>query len=1502
MHALVNPSAPLPFFAAFKRSTQLVTFLKTTIFVMLAFLLPLSALGQANYVYVNNQTAANSVVAYSVSPAGVLTNVPGSPFSTGGAGSTVVCYGLDRMIVTQNLLYVANTGDMTITGFTINPANGALTRIGSPVPSGLTQDACQGMSIAATPDGHFLMASSNGLIQTFAIGANGALTHSTSTASCCTPNAGMKISANGHFLAVANENNVSTFTVNPDGSLTSVLGSPFPKTGAGLVTGLDFSACSSNRLYGGEATGTPALADAWSVDATGALTPITGSPFQSNGNDSNVVLLSPNNVFLFESNQFTTSVSSFSMNADGSLGLIGRFGGVGTVHSPVGMATDPSGTFLYVADDNAGMALYRINANGSLTSIKDQLINLPAEIQSVAAYPSRSCASADLAISMTASSTTVSANNNVTYTITVTNNGPDPALFSVADNLPSTVGFVSCAATGGGVCVGTLGNRLVSFPALASGASATITLVARAGSTITNGTIITNTAVINNSSAIDPDTTNNSASTNVTASQPAPSTLTAAPATGPFGGSAVLSATLKKTSDNSPAVGETINFFINRNAVGTALTNASGVATLTAPLGTITPGTYAGAIIATFSGDNNFAASSGSATLTVTRPVLTVTANNLARVYGDPNPALTYTITGFVNGDTQTVVAGSASCTTTAAAASATGAYPITCTQGTLAAANYTFTFVPGSLTVNAAPLTVSVNNASRSYGTANPAFSGTITGIKNGDNITATYSTTATPASPVGTYPITAALADPNGKLPNYTVTISNGTLTIGAAVLTATADSATRAYGDPNPVFTGTLTGVQAGDNITASYVSAATPASSAGTYTITPVLSDPGNKLANYTVVLNNGTLTVGQAALTVTAANASRFYGDPNPAFTGTITGVKNGDNITATYSSVATATSAPGTYPIVPALVDPDGKLANYTVVINNGTLTVNAAPLTVTAANVTRLYGDPNPAFTGTITGLKNGDNITATYASTADATSAVGTYSIVPTLVDPASKLANYSVTVTNGTLTVAAAPLNVTAANATRLYGDPNPAFTGTITGLKNGDTITATYASAADPTSPVGTYPIVPTLVDPANKLGNYALTINNGILTVAQAPLTVTAASASRAFGDPNPAFTGTITGIKNGDNITATFASAADANSPVGTYPITPTLVDPTGKLGNYSVTVNNGTLTITASVLTVTAASTSRFYGDPNPVFTGTITGLKNGDNITATYASVADVTSAPGTYAIVATLVDPNGKLPNYTVVVNNGILTVNAAPLSVTAANAARLYGDPNSAFTGTITGLKNGDNIAAIYSSIADPTSPVGFYAIIPTLVDPNGKLSNYAVTITNGSLSVDPAPLVVTTIDAGRFYGDSNPAFTGSIVGLKNGDSITATFASIADPTSPVGNYAIVPSLVDPNSRLSNYTVTLNNGTLTVTPAPLSMVAADATRQVGTDNPVFTGTIAGIKNGDNITATFDSAATIDSPEGTYPIVPAVVDPDGKLANYAVSIVNGTLTITP
>jgi len=102
-------------------------------------------------------------------------------------------------------------------------------------------------------------------------------------------------------------------------------------------------------------------------------------------------------------------------------------------------------------------------------------------------------------------------------------------------------------------------------------------------------------------------------------------------------------------------------------------------------------------------------------------------------------------------------------------------------------------------------------------------------------------------------------------------------------------------------------------------------------------------------------------------------------------------------------------------------------------------------------------------------------------------------------------------------------------------------------------NGDTVTATYSSTDTVTSPVGTYPITPTLSGAA--LANYTQNIVNGTLTVTKAPATITVNSTSRTYGAANPTFTGTITGALNGDVLTATYsATTATVTSSVGTYP------------------------------------------------------------------------------------------------------------------------------------------------------------------------------------------------------------------------------------------------------------------------------------------------------------------------------------------------------------
>src|ERR1035438_7498999 len=91
--------------------------------------------------------------------------------------------------------------------------------------------------------------------------------------------------------------------------------------------------------------------------------------------------------------------------------------------------------------------------------------------------------------------------------------------------------------------------------------------------------------------------------------------------------------------------------------------------------------------------------------------------------------------------------------------------------------------------------------------------------------------------------------------------------------------------------------------------------------------------------------------------------------------------------------------------------------------------------------------------------------------------------------------------------------------------------------------------------------------------------------------------------SLTYGAANPPLTGTLTGVQNGDPITALFQTAADTNSPVGAHPITTIREDAARVLGNYIVTYLDGTLSVTPASLIVSADNEGRVYGGTNPVF-----------------------------------------------------------------------------------------------------------------------------------------------------------------------------------------------------------------------------------------------------------------------------------------------------------
>jgi len=159
------------------------------------------------------------------------------------------------------------------------------------------------------------------------------------------------------------------------------------------------------------------------------------------------------------------------------------------------------------------------------------------------------------------------------------------------------------------------------------------------------------------------------------------------------------------------------------------LPSGSGTGTCAPGPTGLAPGTDE-AVTAIYDGDTNFSASAASApvTETIVEAAATVTAQGQTMVYGGGVPSLTATVSGLVAGQTLATsgISGQAACATTATGASGVGAYPITCSLGTLSSPDYAFSFAPGTLTIDQAATTTSVNvSASMVTVSVSPQFSG---------------------------------------------------------------------------------------------------------------------------------------------------------------------------------------------------------------------------------------------------------------------------------------------------------------------------------------------------------------------------------------------------------------------------------------------------------------------------------------------------------------------------------------------------------------------------------------------------------------------------------------------------------------------------------------------------------------------------------------------------------------------------------------------------------
>lgn len=692
----------------------------------------------------------------------------------------------------------------------------------------------------------------------------------------------------------------------------------------------------------------------------------------------------------------------------------------------------------------------------------------------------------------------------------------------------------------------------------------------------------------------------------LTITQASTTVVLTGPATSVYGDQASFRAVVGFGPTTAPGPSGTVSFYDGGSLLATLTLNGTSFEVVF-ETSSLQAGTHN--ITATYNGDENWGTSTGSASVDITQaPGLTVTVSDATRAASQPNPSFTYSVTGdLVNGDTaETAVTGG---TFSAYAGSTPGSYPITVSE--LVAPNYALILVPGTLTVTNDPGTPTTT-----------VLAATPSSSMYGDVVTLTGTVTS---SSSGSPPISGTVNFyegfgllGRGTIANGVATFATSTLSAGTHLLFATYD--------------GDLTYSSSRSNIIVVTVAKK---------------QAPG-----------------GGAALTLTVQNETRNYGEANPEFSYVPSGtLVNGDTYdkaiigVPTYTTSATPTSPVGSnYPITLSGV----VSRNYEITTVPGNLTIVpvGSTTTLTASPTSTQYGDPvtlnATVAPSSATGLVNfseGNQLlgTATLNTSGGATLTLttlssGTHAIVATYLGDnnvgQSSSPEVSVTVAKKIAPDGSSALIVTANNATRQFLQRNPAFTYTATGtLLNGDTYATAitgqpaFATTANISSPVGSYPITVSQLNSANYVLGYA----SGTLAVTQAQSKTTInAPSSSIFGAP----------------VTLTAAVSLEATGQVTFY-------DGTTSVGTATVVDRTASLIVTSLAAGIHSLTAS-YSGDTN-YFPST--------------SSVATlvITASPSDFAIAnqtpAQRIPP-GASATFTIAINStgGAFTL---PVSLTATN---------------------------------------------------------------------------------------------------------------------------------------------------------------------------------------------------------------------------------------
>lgn len=424
--------------------------------------------------------------------------------------------------------------------------------------------------------------------------------------------------------------------------------------------------------------------------------------------------------------------------------------------------------------------------------------------------------------------------------------------------------------------------------------------------------------------------------------------------------------------------------------------------------------------------------------------------------------------------------------------------------------------------------------------------------------------------------------------------------------------------------------------------------------------------------------------------------------------------------------------------------------------------------------------------------------------------------------------------------------------------------------------------------------GTYDVVVTITESGyESYGPFP-----GTLTINKRTLLASADNKLVNYGAAEPSYTVSYSGFVSGED------ESDLATPPIAfvsiSWPANPadyTIYLSEGSDENYSLSYDYGVLTVNPLILNDITASNNLYTYD-GTVKNLTVVTDPLDVNCNVTYrkdgVSVANPTDA-GTYIATITIAEPGYRSESY-----YAYLTIDKAPLSITANSTTVLFGSPEPTYTATYSGWVNGESINVIDQL---PTFYVeGEWPLLPGNYDilvSGGSDNNYSFLPQTGSLTVRLA-----TVDSVAF---SNLFYTYD--GLNHSATITTYPANVdylvsyfdsennrVDTVKEAGVYTVEVAIVD-----SGYVYESFYKPLTIEKATLLAVAKDTAVFYGVPEPnysiVFSGFVAG-----------EDTSVIDvlpqsSVEGEWPLLPGnylIEVSEGDDDNYDIIVRNDTLKV--